>query len=328
VSVKIMAAVWELELPANEKLIALAFADHANDSGLCFPSLSRIAWKCGISRETAKRVAANLREAGILVVERKSGGAGRPPLYRINPEKGVKLTPFPKTEKGSGGEKEGSEPPQKGVTADTPEPNTGTETRNHQNPRAARTAAPGGATVALPVWVPIPLWAEFLNGRRIKPKSRAQELLVKELSRLRDQGHDPEKVIEQSIARGYAGFCALSGNENPPLSDNQKLGLTTQGHTVADRRARQFRTAEAVGFLDKGTFQKIRKELLDSGGNFEDDERVIAMCDSMNEKLFPTPTYCAVCAHTKSWHTRPLENRLRENPAYVDHEFVAGVVAR
>src|SRR6202041_2107460 len=97
-------------------------------------------------------------------------------------------------------------------------------------------------------------------------------------------------------------------------SNNQSLAATRNFARLAETKTHPFLT--------------IRKELLDSGGNFEDDERVSAMCDSMNEKLFPTPAYCAVCAPTKSWHTRPLENRLRENPAYVDHEFVAGVVAR
>ena len=230
-------------------------------------------------------------------------------------------------------------------------------TTNPRKNRAAKPAAPGKTYIALPDWIPPTLWASFLKGRKVKPNAKAQELLIQELATLKEQGNDPAKVLEQSIARGYPGFYPLTRRGNSNLTDNQKLGLTLYGHkTVADHNARAIRNAEALGFLDKGAYQKIKKELLGSGGNFEDDERVIAMCSAMTEKLFPTPgarrsggtprtpgkvyptavifsneddaptpeqSFCSICEHTKSWHSRPLENRLREEPGYVDHEFVA-----
>jgi Helix-turn-helix domain len=93
-SIKIMSQVWELELPAAEKLIALALADHANDQGICAPSFSRIAWKCGISRDTVKRALRRFRDSGLVLKTSEAGGPGRPAVWRIFPSKGVTLPPF------------------------------------------------------------------------------------------------------------------------------------------------------------------------------------------------------------------------------------------
>jgi hypothetical protein len=233
---------------------------------------------------------------------------------------------------------EPSETRNSGVAHEFKDSNRGKDpnTTNPRKTRAAKPAAPGETSVALPDWIPAPLWAEFLNGRKIKPNATAQELLIQELADLKQQGHDPVKVLQQSIARGYPGFHPLTRTGNPNLTDNQKLGLTLYGNTVADRNAKQIRTFEALGYLDKGSYQKIKKELLARGGNFEDDASVIAMCDAMSKTISrpfsndldspPTEqSFCAVCEHNKSWHSRPLANRLQEEPGYMDHEFVARV---
>ncbi|MGA8556828.1 MAG: hypothetical protein WB630_20645 [Candidatus Acidiferrales bacterium] len=109
---------------------------------------------------------------------------------------------------------------------------------------------------------------------------------MKQLAELKQQGHDPTKVLEQSIACGYPGFHPLRENGNRNLTDNEKLGLSRSGiHSTADHNALLIRNAEALDWLEKGTYQKIKKELLATGGNFEDDERVIAMCEEIGKHL-------------------------------------------
>lgn len=94
-SVKIMAEVWELDVPQNRKLVLLAFADHADDAGVCFPGVARVAWKTGFSVRQIRRVTGELRKAGLLgEISSSDGGRGKTRVYRIQPEKGVKLTPF------------------------------------------------------------------------------------------------------------------------------------------------------------------------------------------------------------------------------------------
>ena len=90
-----MAEVWKLDLPQNEKFVLLAFADHADDEGITFPSIGRIAWKTGYARRQVQVISASLRAGGLLeVMAGNRGGRSRSTLYRIRPEKGVKNAPF------------------------------------------------------------------------------------------------------------------------------------------------------------------------------------------------------------------------------------------
>lgn len=119
-SVRIMSAVWDLDLPQGEKIVLLALADHADDDGVCYPSIDRIGWKCGYSRSSVKRRLRNLQEAGVLDVVEPGTGRGNTTVYRVLPGGGVKLTPF--RERGSSGTERGSNQTVKGFTAVTPQP--------------------------------------------------------------------------------------------------------------------------------------------------------------------------------------------------------------
>src|SRR5690606_40080416 len=59
-SVKIMSAVFESEtLAPTERLIMLALADHADDTGRCYPSISRLGRRTGLSE---RAVQTNIRK--------------------------------------------------------------------------------------------------------------------------------------------------------------------------------------------------------------------------------------------------------------------------
>lgn len=90
-----MSAVWELDLSQTEKLVLLAFADHADDAGQCWPSLVRVAWKSGLGHRQVQRTVRQLVGKKLLeVAAGKFGGRGTSVTYRVHPEKGVKLAPF------------------------------------------------------------------------------------------------------------------------------------------------------------------------------------------------------------------------------------------
>lgn len=68
-----------------------------------------------------------------------------------------------------------------------------------------------GAVAAspLPGWLPIEAWSAFLDARtamKAKPTERAKALLIDELAKLREQGHDPRAVLEQSTQRSWRGL--------------------------------------------------------------------------------------------------------------------------
>ncbi len=93
-SIALMVKVWESELPTQtHKLVLLAFADYADEDGLCWPSIGRIALRSQISHRQVQRITSDLKSTGLLVVEDKASGH-RTPTYRI---RGDKLTPLPES---------------------------------------------------------------------------------------------------------------------------------------------------------------------------------------------------------------------------------------
>jgi hypothetical protein len=77
--------------------VALAFADHTDDEGVCFPSIERIAYKTGYKRRQTQSIVGRLKRKGILQpIDREWGGRGHATVYRVCPGKGVKSAPFEK----------------------------------------------------------------------------------------------------------------------------------------------------------------------------------------------------------------------------------------
>lgn len=131
-SVKVMAQVWALDLPQNLKFVLLAFADHADDEGLCFPSISRVAWKTGYSERSIQSIVRKLDEELHLLkpVQHKKGGRGLAVVYRIQPEKGEKSAPFFTGKGCSAQQKRVKSKPLKGEVAAAPQ--SSVTTNNHQ----------------------------------------------------------------------------------------------------------------------------------------------------------------------------------------------------
>jgi len=68
----------------------------------------------------------------------------------------------------------------------------------------------------LPGWVDCTTWKDFCEHRkkqRAPLTDRAQTIILNKLSELRDQGHVPQKVLEQSIERGWKSVFPL-GSQN------------------------------------------------------------------------------------------------------------------
>ncbi len=90
-SIKLMSRVWESVMPTGtHKLILLAFADHANDEGVCWPSIGLVAWKTQLSRRQTQRIIHDLIKYQMLEVTTPSE-QHRTPTYRV---RGDKLTPL------------------------------------------------------------------------------------------------------------------------------------------------------------------------------------------------------------------------------------------
>lgn len=116
-SIKIMAQVWDLDLSPTEKLILLAYTDHADhDGGNIYPAVKTIATKTGLSERSVQLMTRSLEKKGYLETDGKGPkgtnkwqfrGATDSPRTRFRGEKDA-----------GGGESDGT----KGVNPDSPEP--------------------------------------------------------------------------------------------------------------------------------------------------------------------------------------------------------------
>lgn len=90
-SIRLMAQVWNAALPSStHKLVLLAFADHANDEGECWPSIKKVAVKSQISQRQVQRIVADLKRNGLLIALKPAHGR-KTPTYRI---RGDTMTPL------------------------------------------------------------------------------------------------------------------------------------------------------------------------------------------------------------------------------------------
>jgi hypothetical protein len=91
------------------------------------------------------------------------------------------------------------------------------EDKKDQEQKLGRASAP-----VLPEWLPADAWADwhaFRNARKgWTPKARA--LSLRTLTELHAAGHDPRRVIEQSIERGWTGLFPLHdvASTKPPMA--------------------------------------------------------------------------------------------------------------
>jgi hypothetical protein len=82
-SIKVASFVWEHSAQKGAALLLLlALADHANDDGICWPSIKRLAERARVTERHAKRIVNTLVESGEVEIE-QGGGRGRTTTYRV-----------------------------------------------------------------------------------------------------------------------------------------------------------------------------------------------------------------------------------------------------
>jgi hypothetical protein len=82
-SIRLMSIVWALELPPTEKIVLLALADQASDEGRqCWPSVGRVARRCGLAERTVRHALAALEAKRHLTRDHREGASTD---YRIHP---------------------------------------------------------------------------------------------------------------------------------------------------------------------------------------------------------------------------------------------------
>lgn len=99
----------------------------------------------------------------------------------------------------------------------------------------------------VPDWIDKDTWDAFLEMRKKKravPTEKAKELLVKELEKLRSEGHDPNEVLNQSIMRNYTGVFPLKGGQGGARRQDSTKLPPRDGYTKPPRNPKLDRLVE------------------------------------------------------------------------------------
>lgn len=81
-SIRQITKAWETpDLSMAQKLVLVKICDNANDAGVAFPSINRVAKECCCNRSTVMRAIEGLVQKGL--VEVKKGGNGRSNRYTL-----------------------------------------------------------------------------------------------------------------------------------------------------------------------------------------------------------------------------------------------------
>ena len=93
-SIQLMSAVYNVDLPSSDKFVLLMLADHANPNGYCFPSQKRLARHPSLSVRTVQYAIQRLVKGNWIKIVKEPDGRGKSTEYLINLEKVAMASPF------------------------------------------------------------------------------------------------------------------------------------------------------------------------------------------------------------------------------------------
>ena len=209
-SIRIMSLVWDAPLPPRLMLVALALADMADDDGRSWPAIETL---CRKTKQSTRTVEAALRELEISQALRREKRPHQSTVYFLTPATFAAQSnrqDLPTTPAEIAG--------LTGKNCRSPLHESSIEpSKNRQAPPPPKPVKQNGHTYTPPDWVPLDAWNGWIEARKKKnnaPTDRAKALAVLELDKLRQQGNDPETVLNQSTVRGWAGLFHVKPNGN------------------------------------------------------------------------------------------------------------------
>lgn len=194
-----MSLVWDISLPASEKIVLLALADNANDEGICWPSIATIARKSSKSERTVQAAIQSLKEAGLLSRQEVVGKGCR---YTVHPSR--ECTPAvsapPKSSRGT-------------PAAAAPKPS-----KNHHSSEANASSERARSTPNVfprPAWADAQVWADFMANRkrkRLANSATAYKAFLQDIDRHTNAEWTPDRLLEHAAAKGWGGIYDPAGD--------------------------------------------------------------------------------------------------------------------
>lgn len=253
-SIKVMSQVWERsDLDPYERLVVLCLADHANDEGVCYPSVGRLCDRTGMKERGVQNVIKRLSERGILTVEKNAGMKGAN-LYTINetPAPGAprtECTPAP----GAG------HPAPNAPAPDAPPPHPITSTPAPGAPEPSRTvnniSSKGEAREIRDALCSVASPDAATSFIRFRSKSKnpltatAAKRIATTLIEIRNQGGDPDDALGLAEERGWRSIQPEWYFKNrPSLGASGRSSRADPSMDAIQIAARSRRSPGAGGF--------------------------------------------------------------------------------
>jgi hypothetical protein len=235
--------------PSSLKFTLVAMAECANyQSGLVFASTAHLCEITGQDRKTVLANQAELEKRGLIEdTGERTGKTKQIKVYR--PVIGT----VPETEQYQERNSTVSPPKQsqKRDTEPSSEPSSPSETSSPQVRRARQPAATKTDFPEVPPWIPAGPWNGYLEMRKRAgkpPTPRAMELLLADLDRWRDDGHDPGDVLDNSTKNNWIGLFQPKEQRN---GTQRSQAVRSSDRGSSDRRSTLARVIdEGLDFLN------------------------------------------------------------------------------
>jgi len=245
--------------------VLMAMADCANTTtgdGI-YPGMDLLAANSRLKQRRTQDIVQELREDRVVILQsdngedvgpevQPTGGRGKKTEYRIDLDKVQELQGLHEAEVEAGRVKchfcearkkrmewrfgKGAKNGQKGAISDVKGAIPSSHIRTHEpsiEPSIVSAADKSGL-FDIPEWIPREVWEGFVEMRkkiRHPLTPRAVKLLVAELEKFRDQGHDPIAIINESTMKSWRGFFAPKQEGQHAKSGNKTgNGTSHQRH--------------------------------------------------------------------------------------------------
>jgi len=215
-----MKAVWDRQdLSSTQKLVLLSLADWANDEGLCWPSIDRLAIKTSMAGRSVQRIIRDLESMGFVRRDEVLGKGNRYwvliPLTECHPCHSV-IPPLTESH----------------PTPDTVSPNTSI---THQlNTKFI--------IEGYPLWLPIDSWKGWVEMRKQRKRpltDRAKTRALTKLEALHLAGHDINELLDRSTINGWLDIYEPKGTTNAGNSNHAAEPTNPMVRAVIASQARR-----------------------------------------------------------------------------------------
>jgi len=224
-SIKLMTAVWDREdLSSTQKLVLLALADWANDDGLCWPSIERVAKKSSLKKRAVQLAIRSLEEMQFIRREEVIGKGNKYwvqiPMHQMHP-----------------------------CTKDTPPMHQMHETRASDAPNTSKTHQLNTKYIieGYPTWLPIDAWKGWVEMRKQRKRpltDRAKARAYKKLEALHLAGHDINELLDRSTINGWLDIYEPKGATNAGNSNHAAEPTSPMVRAVLASQARRATNGE------------------------------------------------------------------------------------